>query len=105
MQDIIRRILDVDRQAQAITDQARREKQDSEREVAAKVQQFREEQLARARERIQSNRDMEQAIAQKAGEKQEERYQHWEAWLDTLYARKHKEWVNELVSRVLDPEL
>ena len=105
MQDIIRRILEMDQKAQAITDEARREKLDSEREVAAEAQRFRDEQLARARKRIQINREMEQTIAQQTWQRREERYRRQEARLDALYAENRERWVSELVGRVLDPEV
>ena len=105
MQDIIRRILEMDQKAQAITDEARLEKLDSEREVAAEAQRFRDEQLARARKRIQINREMEQTIAQQTWQRREERYRRQEARLDALYAENRERWVSELVGRVLDPEV
>ena len=65
MQNMIREIVDMDRKAREITDAAQQEKLHSEKEVAEKREQIREEYLKKARERIALNEPQEREAAEK----------------------------------------
>ena len=66
MENMIRRIVEMDQKARQITEAAQREKLDSEKEIAEKAAQLRADYLERARRRIQLNSDTERAAAEKA---------------------------------------
>ena len=51
MQNMVKEIVDMDRRAREITEAAQQEKINSEKEVAAKREEIREDYLKRARER------------------------------------------------------
>lgn len=67
MENMIRRIVEMDQKARQITEAAQREKLDSEKEIAEKAAQLRADYLERARRRIQLNSDTERAAAEKPG--------------------------------------
>ena len=66
MENMIKRIVEMDQKARQITEAAQREKLDSEKEIAEKAAQLRADYLERARRRIQLNSDTERAAAEKA---------------------------------------
>ena len=69
MQDLIKKIVDMDEKARQITDAAQMEKINSEKEVAEKREKIREEYLARARKRIAVNEPQERAAAEESWQK------------------------------------
>ena len=83
MEEMIKRIIDMDRKAQEITEAARREKLESEKELVKRAEALKEEYLDRARRRIQINAETEQT-----------------ARLERLYAQKHTQWVADIVKKV-----
>ena len=66
MQNMIKEIVDMDRRAREITEAAQQEKINSEKEVAEKREQIREEYLTKARERIALNEPKEREAAEEA---------------------------------------
>ena len=62
MEEMIKRIIDMDRKAQEITEAARREKLESEKELVKRAEALKEEYLDRARRRIQINAETEQTL-------------------------------------------
>ena len=63
MEEMIKRIIDMDKKAREITDAAQQEKIDCEKEIAQKAAQLRSEYLERARRRIQVNAETERTLA------------------------------------------
>lgn len=59
MQDMIKKIVDMDEKAQEITEEAKRSKALSAQEIAETKERIRENYLARARKRIELNRIQE----------------------------------------------
>lgn len=100
MEDMIRRIVDMDKKAREITEAAEREKIESEKEINEKAAQLREDYLSRARQRIQVNRETERKIAEREWEKTRTRYDEELRRMDALYAERGDEWVQAIVSAV-----
>ncbi len=101
MQDMVKQIVEMDRKAREITDAAQLEKVNSEKEVAKKREEIREEYLDRARKRIALNEPAERAAAEANWEKVKERYVQVSKELDERYAEKGGEWVSSIVARVI----
>lgn len=101
MEDMIRRIIDMDKQAQEIIDAAQREKLESEHVVAEKADQLRDEVLTRARRRIQINRELENTILEQEWSGTKSRYDRQLEDMDKMYAEHGQEWVDGIVARVL----
>lgn len=101
MQDLMKQIVELDRQAREITDSAQKEKVDSEKEVVRKREQIRNDYLEQARKKIAENEPKERAAAE--GEWQEKNKKNLEISkkLDDLYREKGDQWVSEIVQRVL----
>lgn len=101
MEDMIKRIVDMDKKAREITEMAEREKAESEKEIREKATQLREDYLARARRRIQINRETEQQIAQQEWEKAKSHYAEQCNRMNALYAEQGDEWVRTIVDAVI----
>ena len=65
MQDMIKKIVDMDEKAQEITEEAKRSKALSAQEIAETKERIRENYLARARKRIELNRIQEKNQARR----------------------------------------
>ncbi|MGI6263842.1 MAG: hypothetical protein ACOYJY_00020 [Acutalibacteraceae bacterium] len=101
MEDIIKRIIEVDRQARRTTEAAQREKLDSEREINEKVQALRERYLQQARRRIEINGEMDRTIIDQKWEKIRAHYDAQEQAMEQAFAAHRDEWVRALVERTL----
>ena len=103
MEAMIKRIIDMDRKAQEITDAARREKIDSEKEIADGAQALREDYLAGARRGIQINAETEQTLLEQRWRRRKKQLDGQAERMDALYAAHHEEWVQAIVRRVTTP--
>lgn len=102
MQNMVKEIVDMDRRAREITEAAQQEKINSEKEVAEKREQIRENYLKRARERIALNEPKEREAAEKAWKLVEAKQNEVSAQLDAQYAKNAERWAKELAKRVLE---
>lgn len=101
MEDMIKRIIDMDRKAQEITDAARKEKIEAEKDIASKAQALREEYLARARRRIQINAETDRTLFEQKWRRREKYYEEQAERLESLYAAHHDEWVDAIFHNVI----
>ena len=101
MQTLVKAIVDMDRRAREITEAAQQEKINSEKEVAAKREEIREDYLKRARERIALNEPKEREAAENAWKLVQARQNEIAAQLDAQYAENADRWAQELAKRVL----
>ena len=102
MQNMVKEIVDMDRRAREITETAQQEKINSEKEVAAKREEIREDYLKRARERIALNEPKEREAAENAWKLVQARQNEISAQLDGQYAENADRWAQELAKRVLE---
>ncbi|MCH4239800.1 MAG: hypothetical protein LKF71_06000 [Oscillospiraceae bacterium] len=101
MKDMIKEIVDIDREAQQITDEAQQEKLNSTEEVAKRREEIRATYLSRARKRIAKNEPVERAAAEKNWAATEKHYSEVRQKMESNYTAHGDEWVKALVSRVL----
>ena len=101
MENMIRRIIDMDRKAQDITEAAQREKLESEKEIAEKAKALKEDYLSRARRRIQINNETERTLAEQKWKKREEAYAAQLQKLEQTYASRREELTKAIVDHVL----
>lgn len=99
MQDLMKQIVEMDHKAREITDEAQREKVDSEKEVAAKREEIRKNYLEEARHRIAANEPEERAAAEEDWKAVREKYDALSEALDRMYQEKGDGWVGEIVER------
>ena len=100
MQDMVKQIVDMDRKAREITDEALLEKINSEKEVVKKREEIRSEYLEKARKRIALNEPAERAAAEAAWEITKQKNEALSQKLDELYAQKGEEWIRTIVEKV-----
>lgn len=101
MEEMIKRIIDMDKKAREITDAAQQEKIDCEKEIAQKVAQIRSEYLERARRRIQVNAETEQTLADQKWRRRKAKYDKQREDLQASYDAHHEAWVAQIVANVL----
>ena len=100
MQDLMKQIIEMDKEARDITDAAQLEKVNSEKEVAEKREQIRKDYLDRARQSIARNEPNERAAAEENWQKINEKNLQISANLDKLYQENGDRWVSEIIARV-----
>jgi hypothetical protein len=100
MQDLMKQIVDMDREAREITDAAQLEKVNSEKEVAQKREQIRQEYLTKARESIARNEPQERKSAEENWTKISQKNTQISEKLDQLYQGNGDRWVSEIIARV-----
>lgn len=101
MKDMIKEIVDIDREAQKITDEAQQEKLNSAEEIAQKREEIRTAYLDRARKRIAKNEPAERAAAEEEWAKTKAHYDAVRDKMEKDYQQNGDRWVKELVGRVL----
>lgn len=101
MQDMLKKIVEMDDQARQITDAAKLEKINTEKEILQKREDIREQYLARARARIEKNRPLEQAAAEREWQMSEVKYQNLSQAMDQTYKTHGEEWIRSIVAKVI----
>ena len=97
---MIKRILDMDKKAQEITEAAQKEKSAAQEEIGRRAEALKVEYLDRARRRIQINAETEQTLLEQAWRRREDSYRKQAARLDALYDEKRGDWVRAIVENV-----
>jgi len=101
MENMIKRIVEMDRQARQITEQAQSAKLNSAAAIEKKKQKLRDEYLAQARAQVEQNNHAEQAAAVEDWEKIQQKYSRRAQQLDEKIAANREKWVNELFERTI----
>ena len=101
MQDMIKKIVDMDEKAQEITEEAKRSKALSAQESAETKERIRENYLARARKRIELNRIQEKNQARQILADAEKKYEVQLIKMQELYRQQGGNWVDAIVGRVI----
>ena len=101
MQDMIKKIVDMDEKAQEITEEAKRSKALSAQEIAETKERIRENYLARARKRIELNRIQEKNQARQILSDAEKKYEVQFIKMQELYRQQGGNWVDAIVGRVI----
>lgn len=101
MQDLLKKIIEMDEQARQIERQAKDEKLKSEEEVEQLKEQIYNDYIVRAKERIEKNIAVDRANADRRIADGKARTAEMKAQMNRLYQEKKDSWVDEIVSRVL----
>lgn len=101
MQDMIKKIVDMDEKAQEITEEAKRSKALSAQEIAETKERIHENYLARARKRIELNRIQEKNQARQILADAEKKYEVQLIKMQELYRQQGGNWVDAIVGRVI----
>ena len=101
MQDMIKKIVDMDEKDQEITEEAKHSKALSAQEIAETKERIRENYLARARKRIELNRIQEKNQARQILADAEKKYEVQLIKMQELYRQQGGNWVDAIVGRVI----
>lgn len=99
MQNLIKQIVEMDHKAREITDQAQRNKVDTEKEISEKREEIRKNYLEEARRRIAANEPKERAAAEKDWKEVQKKYDALSDTLDRMYKEHGDEWVRKIVEQ------
>lgn len=101
MQDLLKKIIEMDEQARKIEQQAKDEKIKSEEEVERLKDQIYNDYITRAKDRIEKNIAVDRANADKRIAASKERTEQMKEEMNRLYSEKKDSWVDEIVQRSL----
>ncbi|WP_085833676.1 hypothetical protein [Clostridium merdae] len=101
MNDMLKQIIEMDEKARQITDAAQKQKIDTEKEISRTREDIRNSYLSRARARIEKNRPLEQAAAEKTWQVKELHYKALTEKLDQLYAANGEKWIDTIFQKVI----
>ena len=101
MEDMISKIIDMDKKARSLTDEAQKSKLDFEKDSLQKKEQSKNDYLARAKERIEINKHTAQKKADQQLEVIEKKNNAVIENLNSDYEKNGSKWVDEIVARVV----
>lgn len=104
MQDMVERIVEMDKRARELTDEAKKLRVGSEDRLKAKKQELRQGYQDRANERVELIKKAEVKTAEGELKAILEKQKQVQQQLDDLYAEKGDEWVAKIVARVTGDE-
>lgn len=101
MQDMLKKIIEMDEQARLVKEQAQQEKAATEQEIIDTKQRIYNEYIERAKIRVEKNLEVDRANAQKKWEETLKKNEEIKNELDSSYEENAQKWAQEIVSRVL----
>lgn len=101
MQDLLKRIIEMDEQARKIEQQAKDEKLRSETEVEQLKEQIYNDYIVRAKDRIEKNIAVDRENAEKKYAASKEHNEAMKQEMNRLYTQNKDSWVDEIVKRSL----
>ena len=101
MQDIIKKIIEIDHMAQKMTDDALALKTQAESSIEHDKKALREEYIQRARKRIDVTAQTEEKFLEEALADIKTRYSGVTAVLNENYEKNHTQWAQEIYKRVI----
>lgn len=103
MEDMIRRIVEVDRRAQQVLDKAQQEKLEAEGQITEKVLKLRENYLDQARRRIQIDTENDRTLFEQRWKRRQKYFDKQSGRLQERYAEKHDAWLATIVENATRP--
>lgn len=101
MEDMISKIIDMDKKARDMTNEAVQSKINYEKEIIRTKEKIKNDYLERANERIKINTQAAQKSADEKLAAIEKKNEALTAELDRSYSQNKEKWVNEIVDRVI----
>ncbi|MDD2362846.1 MAG: hypothetical protein PHH84_07845 [Oscillospiraceae bacterium] len=102
MENMIRRIVDMDKKAREITQAAQREKIESEKNIGKKAERLRHEALSNARRSIRDNMKLENKVLEQEWDKKKAVYDAQLEKMERLYNENGDKWVENIVQSALN---
>lgn len=101
MQDLLKKIIEMDEQARTIEQKVKAEKLASEAEVEELREKIYNDYINRAKDRIEKNISVDKAHAKEKLAEFEKQTDELKAEMDRLYEAEKDRWTDEIVNRVL----
>lgn len=102
MQDMLKKIIEMDEQARLVKEKAESEKAATEKEIIETKQKIYNDYIERAKDRVQKNLEVDKAHAEKEWELTLKKHEEAKAQLKSMCEENHDKWVDEIVSRVIE---
>ncbi len=102
MQDMLKKIIEMDEQARLVKEKAKLEKAAAEKEIIETKQKIHDNYIERAKDRVEKNLAVDKANAQKLWEGTEAKNSQMLKELDKLYQENCDKWVDEIVTSVIN---
>lgn len=102
MQNMLKKIIEMDEQARLVKEQAIKEKAATEQEIIETKKKIYNDYIDRAKDRVRKNLEVDRANAEKEWEKAQAKNQETLVNLDKMYSENHDMWVNQIVERVIN---
>ena len=102
MQNMLKKIIEMDEQARLVKEQAIKDKAATEQEIIETKKKIYNDYIDRAKDRVRKNLEVDRANAEKEWEKAQAKHQETLVNLDKMYSENHDMWVNQIVERVIN---
>ena len=102
MQDMLKKIIEMDEQARLVKDQAQQEKAATEKEIIETKQKIYDDYIERAKDRVKKNLEVDRAHAEKEWQETKTAHDHALTILNQQYDDNCDKWVDEIVNRVIN---
>ena len=102
MQDMLKKIIEMDEQARLVKEQAQKDKAATEHEVIETKKKIHDDYIERAKERVKKNLEVDKEKAEKEWEATAHKHQLITERLVQMDKDKHEFWVNEIVKNVIE---
>lgn len=101
MQDMLKRIIEMDEQARLVKEKAQQEKAATEKEIIETKEKIYNDFIDRAKERVRMNLEVDRASAQKEWEITKAKHHSAMVQLNSQFEQNCDKWVDEIVNRVI----
>lgn len=101
MQDMLKKIIEMDEQARVVKEKAQQEKAATEKEIIETKEKIYNDYINRANDRVKKNLEVDRANAQKQWEITQAKHEQALEQLDREYDNNCDLWVDEIVNRVI----
>lgn len=101
MQDIIKKIIEIDKTAQKMTSDALALKEEAQLSIEQDKKELREKYIQRAKRRIDVTAQTEEKFLEEALDEIKQRYDGVAAKLNESFELNHKRWAEEIYQRVI----
>lgn len=102
MQDMLKKIIEMDEQARLVKEQAIKEKAATEQEIIETKKKIYDDYIERAKDRVRKNLEVDRANAEKEWENTQAKHQATLKNLEDMYSQNHDLWVKQIVERVIN---
>ena len=102
MQNMLKKIIEMDEQARLVKEQAIKDKAATEQEIIETKKKIYNDYIDRAKDRVRKNLEVDRANAEKEKKKAQAKNQETLVNLDKMYSENHDMWVNQIVERVIN---